>query len=432
MRVAVIVNEFPAVSETFLLRHITGLIDAGHDVDIYAAARRPGDCVHREVAAYRLMERTRFVDIPRAAGYWEMPVRPLTGRTWDPEGTGSTPNAVRLLHGAPAIGRCLARSPRLAVEVLDSRRYGHQAESLSAIYRLDALSRARGDYDVVHAHYGPIGDAYRFARRLWSAPYVVQFHGYDVCRWPREQGGDAYKRLFATADAVAVNSRYAADRLERLGCPASKLHVLAYGVDTSAWSHAAPARRQDRAPRLLTVARLVEKKGLEYSIRAVARLASTQPGLVYDVIGEGPLREPLQRLIDDLEIGDTVRLHGAREAEYVRRHMEQADIFVLASVVAGDGDEEGTPVSLLEAQAARVPVVATRHAGIPEIVRDGQTALLVGERDADALADALERLADDPALRARLGAAGRAHVELRHDIESSTRQVLDLYATVGA
>jgi colanic acid/amylovoran biosynthesis glycosyltransferase len=171
---------------------------------------------------------------------------------------------------------------------------------------------------------------------------------------------------------------------------------------------------------------------LEYSIRAVARLASTQPGLVYDVIGEGPLREPLQRLIDDLEIGDTVRLHGAREAEYVRRHMEQADIFVLASVVAGDGDEEGTPVSLLEAQAARVPVVATRHAGIPEIVRDGQTALLVGERDADALADALERLADDPALRARLGAAGRAHVELRHDIESSTRQVLDLYATVGA
>jgi colanic acid/amylovoran biosynthesis glycosyltransferase len=432
MRVAVIVNEFPAVSETFVLRHITGLIDAGHDVDIYAAARRPGDCVHGEVAAYGLMDRTRFVDMPRAAGYWEQPVRPLRGRTWDPEGAGSTRNAVRALRGAPALGRCLARAPRLTAEVLDRRRYGYQADSLSAMYRLDTLSRARGRYDVVHAHYGPIGDAYRFARRLWAAPYVVQFHGYDVCRWPRENGDRAYERLFAAADAVAVNSRYAADRLARIGCPRDKLRVLAYGVDTTAWSPAPRAQRPGGALRLLTVARLVEKKGLEYSIRAVARLAAARPGVAYDIVGEGPLREPLERLIADLGLGDTVRLHGARDADQVRRLMGRADVFVLSSVVAADGDEEGTPVSLLEAQAAGLPVVATRHAGIPEIVRDGQTALLVAERDVDGLADALERLAGDSALRARMGAEGRAHVAERNDVAVATRQVLDLYAEVRA
>src|SRR5439155_16663336 len=171
-----------------------------------------------EVEKYRLLERVVFMDLPPEAAPWEMPVWPLTGRTWIP-GTGeSVANAVRLARAVPHLLHCLASAPRLTFQALRVSQYGFQAASLSAVYRLSHLAGVRRSYDVLHAHFGPTGNSFRFARELWHAPLVVSLHGYDFSTLPRRQGAGLYRRLFDTAEAVTVNSRFTRAQVSRLGC----------------------------------------------------------------------------------------------------------------------------------------------------------------------------------------------------------------------
>jgi len=172
----------------------------------------------------------------------------------------------------------------------------------------------------------------------------------------------------------------------------------------------------------------VEKKGIEYVIRAVAQVARSFPQLRYDIIGDGPLRAELQKLAVALSVEKIVQFHGALNAESVRNLLDEAHAFVLASVTAKDGDQEGTPVSLLEAQAAGLPVISTRHSGIPEIVLDGESGWLVPERDADALADRLNQLRNHPELAERLGRRGRKFIEARFSAAGCMNALLDIYA----
>jgi colanic acid/amylovoran biosynthesis glycosyltransferase len=179
--------------------------------------------------------------------------------------------------------------------------------------------------------------------------------------------------------------------------------------------------------RALTVGRLVEKKGVEYSIRAVAELLARGYRIQYEIIGDGPLRPYLAELIQQLGVGNQITLGGARDTEYVRRRMEESDVFLLASVTAADGDTEGAPVSLLEAQASGMPVISTRHAGIPEIVADNASGLLVPERDVQALGIALARLVDNADRWLEMGRAGRGFVERKHDLKMLNRRLVELY-----
>jgi colanic acid/amylovoran biosynthesis glycosyltransferase len=179
--------------------------------------------------------------------------------------------------------------------------------------------------------------------------------------------------------------------------------------------------------KLLTVARLVEKKGLAPSIRAVARVRANHPNLRYDIVGEGPLRGELERLIGSQGLSGIVTLHGAREGEQVRKMMEQAHLFVLGSMTAADGDQEGTPVSLLEAQACGLPVLSTDHAGISEIVLPGRSGVLVPEGDETRLAEGLADLLAHPEAWPSMGREGRTLVETSHDRDRQVRRLVALY-----
>src|SRR6266850_881148 len=229
MRIAFFVHRFPAVSETFVLRQITGLIDLGHEVDIYSE-RSPegGDPVHSEFVKYKLHQRTTYLDaeMPPASGYWSMPVWPITGETWLPGADRPIRNADRILDAIPTLQYCLTNAPGITIQVLDPDQYGDQAVSLESVYHLASLLRRTGDYDVLHAHFGPIGNNYRFAQILWSVPLVVTFHGYDFSAIPHAAGPGVYRRLFHVADCVTAASDYAADRIKELGCPAVKVSTL--------------------------------------------------------------------------------------------------------------------------------------------------------------------------------------------------------------
>src|SRR6266404_2355306 len=216
MRIAFCVGCFPLVSETFILRQITGLMDLGHEVDIYSQ-RSPqvGSTLHPEVEQYALLKRTTYLDklMPAASGYWSMPVWPITGQTWLPGAETHIENIDRILQAVPALQKCLAAVPLLTIQMFDPDQYGQQAASLESLYCLAALLDRQKKYDVIHAHFGPVGSCFRFVRELWNAPLVVTFHGYDFSTVPQLQGSNVYWRLFRDADIVMGVSDYACTKL---------------------------------------------------------------------------------------------------------------------------------------------------------------------------------------------------------------------------
>lgn len=432
LSIAMFVGAFPEISETFILRQITGLLDLGHSVDIYSETRsqvRPQ--IHSEIEKYRLLERTTYMEMPPASGMWELSVWPITGETWPPGDASAIPNRSRVFKAFPQMVRCFVKSPRLTRQALSQNEYGYQAASLSTLYRLATLCKVSKRYDVIHAHFGPVGNSFRFVRELWRAPLLVSFHGYDFTTVPRKQGPAVYQKLFPVADLVTVNSDYMGQKLQPLGCPSAKIRKLHYGIDLTKYPFRSRSLAPSESVRIVTVARLVEKKGIEYVIRALAQVARKHPRLHCDIIGDGPLREPLERLARELGVENIVQSHGALNGDAIRALLDRAHLFVLASVTAQDGDQEGTPVSLLEAQAVGLPVISTQHSGIPEIVPNGESGWLVPERDADALAGRLSDLIEHPELWASFGSRGRTFIESRFTVSKCTNDLLDIYKELG-
>ncbi|MEO5861372.1 MAG: glycosyltransferase [Burkholderiales bacterium] len=426
MRIAFLLGSFPVTSETFVIRQIAALLELGHDVSIFADLPEDGEIMQSLVRQYRLLERTTYVRMPRESGYWEMPIVPLMARTWVPGSSSPILNAVRLGRALPTIARAFRLAPSLAVEVLRPSRYGMEARSLSSIYRLSALASCTQRFEVAHAHFGHIANRFRFVRRLWGIPFVVTFHGFDFTTWPREHGADVYRDLFDVADAITIHTGFGADRLIQLGCPRHKICRLPVGIDVRAIEFRERGMRPSDPIRFLTVARLVEIKGLEYSIRAFARLGAWLPGAVYDIVGGGADELRLRKLASELGLDAQVRFHGAQGQEFVKRALSQADIFVLPSINRS-GDQEGQSVALLEAQAAGLPIVATRTGGIPEVILDCKSGFLVADRDSDALAERMLYLAKNPHLWPEMGRAGRLHVEQNFAAQRLDRRLVKLY-----
>jgi colanic acid/amylovoran biosynthesis glycosyltransferase len=350
---------------------------------------------------------------------------------------GDHPDVVRhgLLHRTRVLGSGMfvtrangGRTPFGAMAQCLRPELARASGGWGPLVRTLAALRGDGSFDVVHCHYGVTGLRYGVAARLWDAPLVVSFYGYDASRYPRERGEGVYESLFAAAQRVTSLSPHMDDRLRALGCPPEKIRRVPLPVDPSAAApspaasamprldamarnhhETAPARIDDPRTeiRLLTVARLVEKKGIGIALRALAGMRDELPNARYDVIGEGPLRAELEALASSLGIADRVRFAGALSNERVQQAMRDADVFVLPSMTATNGDEEGTPTVLLEAGCAQLPVLATRHAGIPEVVADGRSAVLVAEGDPAALAAGLRAILAARSRWPAMGEAGR-------------------------
>jgi colanic acid/amylovoran biosynthesis glycosyltransferase len=283
-------------------------------------------------------------------------------------------------------------------------------------------------FDVVHCHFGPNGiraAALRKIGAIRTRTLVTSFYGYDVSEFIR--GRNPYSRLFRQGELFLPLSEKMRDKLIAIGCPKERILVHRLGVAPAGFP-ASSSRGRPGPVRVVSVARLVEKKGIEYGIRAVARLAEAGVGGVqYRIVGDGPLRPVLDRLIRSLGMQDTVELAGWRDHAAVRTYLAEADILLAPSVTSATGDEEGTPTAILEAMASGLPVVSTFHAGIPELVEDGVSGMLVRERDVEATAAAVSILIQDLNLRRSMGLAGLAFVSQRHDIGRLNERLLEIY-----
>jgi len=389
MRIAVVVSEFPSISESFILTQITGLIERGHNVEIFANRPKYVSKVHPEIEKYCLPGRTNYFK--------------------------ALPESSRVMDVIRTFISILFRKPGLFFEALRAAGKTRGAVSPLILYKISPFFN-KGLFDVILCHFGPNGNTGILLCRMGLKGKVVTFfHGYDMSNYLSKWGEDAYEYLFHRGDLFLPVSEIWKRELKELGCPEKKTVVHRMGIDVKKFGFRAPGAR--KGIRLLTVARLVEKKGVRYGIEAVANLLHIYPELEYSVVGDGPLKQDLQALIGRLNCGGRIRLLGWKDQSEILQIMKDADILLAPSITDRNGAKEGIPVVLMEALALGVPVVSTFHSGIPELVIDGKCGFLVPEADPEALREKLEVLIHDPELMAEMGRNGREIIEQNYDIE---------------
>jgi colanic acid/amylovoran biosynthesis glycosyltransferase len=371
MRVLFVLPEFPKYSETFVIDQIVGLLDRGFDVRILAISRGPMPAPDDVVARRGLMDRATFIfeHSASASKSWQILLR-------------------RAGQVLPGLRRAQVR------RALSVRRYGHTAKTLilaGAVQRLREPLKAQ----AVIAHFGPTGvlAANLRALGLVDGPLFTVFHGYDLSRRSvlARHAAD-YQRLFASGERMLPISTVWQDKLAALGCAPDKILVHRMGVDLGSFRlrpQADMSPLRNRPLRVVSVARLVEKKGVRYLCEAAASLIAQGVSIDLEIIGDGPLQAELERFVNAQALGAHIHIQGRRDKAYVQAALRSADVFALPSVTAADGDQEGIPVSLMEAMASGVPCLSTLHSGIPELIEDGISGWLVPERDVAALADKL-------------------------------------------
>jgi colanic acid/amylovoran biosynthesis glycosyltransferase len=407
MRVAFFLTEFAVLSQPFVLNQITGMIDRGHEVDIYVKYRRKANKHHPQIASYGLMEKARFFsDMPR-----DYPQRMM--------------KAIGLI-----LRRGLWRRPAMIWKALVSSEGGRFRVSMSLLFPVLTLAD-RGRYDILHCQFGTLGPLVLELRMLGATDgeIVTSFRGYDLTKVLSAKPG-FYDQLFRYGALFLPVSKSLRDKLVASGCPTPRIRVLHSGIDSGAFSFSERGKCRDEATRLLSIGRFVEKKGFEYAIEAVANARRTGRDIHYTIVGDGELRGQLEKKIQDRGIGDSVRLRGWCEHSEINRLLEDSHVFVAPSVTAEDGDQEGIPNVLKEAMAAGLPVLSTWHSGIPELVDNEVTGHLVAERDVDALTERLIYLCDHREKWARMGRRARERIEADFDMDRINDRLEALYKGV--
>jgi colanic acid/amylovoran biosynthesis glycosyltransferase len=405
VKIAVITNRFPALSQTFVINQVTGLIDRGHDVTVFARGEEPAEVMHADVERYGLRERTRH--FPRGL------------RGWPPV----------LLDAANMLRRRPVLTVRTALRSLRPSLAGPEFFTLAPLARAMRTLPA-DDFDAVVSFFGPNGvtaEELRAIGALSGRTFTI-FLGYDLSSRIQKQGPDVYRRLWADGDVMLPICEYFRDKIIDLGCDPGKIRIHHLGIDTGDFAFQPRTLSEGEPVRVLSVARMVDKKGLQYGLRAVEFVLREHPNLEYHIVGDGPLRGELEQLIEDLGIRAHVILHGWKSQEELRELQKTVHLLMAPSVTAENGDEEGTPVVLMEALAAGLPVLSTQHSGIPEVVEHGVSGYLVPERDVEALAVALRRLVREPQRWPEMGEKGRARMEAEFNISTQNDRLAELLA----
>ncbi len=402
MKIAFIANQFPVLSATFILNQITGLIDLGHDVRVIAYTDPREPKVHPDIEKYNLLARTRY--IPRRPKHKTLC---LVKALW---------LVISNFHKGPVE---LLRFIRMFI-------FRRKGLSLTRLYLL--LEFVEGDFDIVQCHYGPVGIDGIFLKDAGiKAKICTAFHGFDLSRYPLTHGRNVYDDLFEKGDIFLPISKYWKKELVGMGCSPDRIVVHHMGIDLARFEYSERKLDPSKPIRILTVGRLVEKKGHEYALKAVAKLISDGHNIEYTIAGDGPLREYLESLASPLKIRDNVEFPGPVAHDEVVGLCRRADLFLLPSVTAADGDKEGIPVVLMEALAAGLGVLATDHSGISEIIIDGQTGLLAPERDVDALVEKLRHLFGNPDICRQMARRGREYVEQNYNIQVLNKRLIDIF-----
>jgi glycosyltransferase involved in cell wall biosynthesis len=401
---AYISHYFPALTQTFVYREIQALEELGWSVQPFSI-RRPTKGISDE--ARELAARTFYV-LPIN---W---VKLLWRQVF-----------LSLAHPLRYLGLLLFVISRPG-ESLRARVHG-LTHFFGGMYLVPELRRAGIRH--FHAHFGmnPATLA-MVASRYLGIPFSMTIHARDLF-----VDTALLPTKLREAKFVATISEYNRGILSGMTTPeaAERIHIVHCGIDLRRFSSrpavAEVGPKTGSPVHFVAVGRLVPKKGYIYLVEAARLLKDRSVPFEVTLVGGGPDRQLLEERVASLDVGDRVKLLGPMPQEKLLPFLKEADCFVLPCVTAEDGDKDGIPVSLMEAMAFGIPCLSTTLSGIPELIEHEEEGLLVSEKDARALADALERLARDSALRERLGKAGRKKVEAGFSLQAQVRELDRLF-----
>ena len=261
--------------------------------------------------------------------------------------------------------------------------------------------------DCVLAEYGITASESLQVIKYLKLPLIVHFHGFDASNKSiLDNYANRYKEVFDYASAVVAVSFKMKEDLIKLGCPLSKLTIAAYGPDPMFLKNNPPYVN----PKFTAVGRFVDKKAPYFTIAAFKKVVETYSDAKLIMIGDGALLNACKNLVKLWGLSDSVEFKGILNQAEIREVFQDSIAFVQHSIIADSGDTEGTPVAVLEAQAAALPVISTYHAGIPDVVINSETGLLVEEHDIDGMANNMLRILQEEGLARKLGVAGRQRI----------------------
>ncbi len=378
------------------------------DVKILSKNKGENNKIHKEIKKYRLLERTIFLNIPQNI-------------------------MKRIVYGFFVFAKVFSVSPKIALKSINILKYKKEALSLVLLFATHSFLNKKDKWapDIIHSHFGPNGKLAVFMKDIGvldkKTLIITSFYGYDISGYVKNNREDVYNFLFKKCDSVIAISKHMKNELIKIGCPEEKIFIQHLGVNPDGFKFKKKAPNSKKI-KILTVARMVEKKGLEYSIKAFSKAINRHKiNAEYFIIGDGPLKNKIELLISRLGIKKKVHVLGWRTREEVKNFMKKSDIFMLTSITAKNGDKEGTPTAILEAMSSGLPIISTFHAGIPEQVKNGVSGILVPEKNINEIEKAISFLVQNPALRLDMGKKGRTLVEKNFNSKFLNKSLLKLY-----
>lgn len=387
-KIAYVLDAFPKLSESFIIGEIAEIINLGHDVKIFSLNHPRETIFHREVAENELLSSTCNFSFKNVfKNLWRF-----------------------LINFSKVIS--LGEINFSVNGLVDSIKVAYFALELK-------------DRTLIHSHFAFTGQFVRKLSKVANIPFTLTTHAVDIFVKP---DADRLIKIVSDSNAMITISNYNRKYLEGLTGLRNKIVVIRCGVDLQKF---VPSERfnRDGKIRVLTVSRLVEKKGLRYLIRAM-KIVVANLSCELNIVGSGPQHAELLQLVHKLGLDDHVHFRGNMENSELIEYYKNADIFVLPCIVSDDGDRDGIPVSIMEAMAMKLPVISTIVSGIPELVRTG-CGFLIPEKDVLRLAEAIEELCRDKNLRISMGESGRKVVTEDYDLKIQSRKLSDLFEKIA-
>jgi glycosyltransferase involved in cell wall biosynthesis len=411
--VTCLVRSWPRLSQTFILNEVLALERLGLQLTVLSLTHSREPARQPQLAAVRAP--VRYLDQPRPHEPLARIADHITVGLRAPRRYGS---ALLLALRRPDLAdgyatcstmRCFAHAVRVAAEL---RRMGPR--------------RNAGETGHLHAHFAHdpalVG---LLVHRLTGVPFTFTAHARDLYQVPVPSLLPRVAAASAVVTCCQANADYLTGVLpDELAC---RVHVIPHGLPLDRFS-AWPGRDHDGPVRIVSIGRLVEKKGFPDLLEAFGRVRAAGHEFTCEIFGDGPLREQLERLRDRLGLAGVVVFRGERDQEGIAEALTGADVFALTPCVTDDGDRDGIPNVMVEAMACSLPVITTAAGGVLDLVRDGETGLVAAPHDVSAVARNLTTLLTDPRKRRRFGASGRAVVEERFDIAVAAQRLAALYA----
>lgn len=391
MKIAYIVSLFPCLSETFILREIEELSNLGYDITIFSLkSARKKKLRHEAARKYR-----HVTHYPHILSFF-----------------------IAILHPLKFI--------KLATKIFKYNKsnflYLLKSFYIIPIAMQYAEIMKQKDIKHLHAHWATIPtSAAWIVNEITEIPYSFTAHAWDIWK-NNEMLLVKIKDAKFTATISGFNKKLLSQDLSRR--TTNKINIVHCGIDVDKFNYSQP--QPYKKLKIISVGRFVEKKGFIYLVKACRQLLDRGFEFECSIVGKGPLWKEIAELITTLNMENHVNLPGAMAQEILQEEFKNSDLFVLPAVKAGNGDLDGIPVVLMEAMALGIPVISTKVSGIPELIDNGKSGLLVDEKNVSQLADTIEQFSSFSNFNIKFAVAGRRKIEQEFNIKKSAYQMSDL------